>query len=215
MRGQAAQGRCHACSCVRCFFDCPCAQTIGGAVSTGTHGSSLKWGSLSNQVVELHTVLANGTTRIFSDATEPFLMKVKVHAFRVHHIISQRIMMPVSILDGQDTCTCMMTCCAGKLSVHADAAATSAPACVHTVMCRLPCTCTIYSHACIHAHAPAPRCTQALRVAQGQLAVITHVRLRITREIPVHRTLTRLSASQFVQLLRGAQVYIHNIHNTL
>lgn len=47
---------------------------------------------------------------------------------------------------------------------------------------------------------------QALRVSQGQLAVITHVRLRIVREVPVARTLTTLSSSQFVGLLQGAQV---------
>ena len=36
-------------------------QTIAGAVSTGTHGSSLRWGSVSSQVRGLKVVLANGT----------------------------------------------------------------------------------------------------------------------------------------------------------
>lgn len=36
-------------------------QTIGGAVSTGTHGSSMRWGSLSSQVRGLKVILANGT----------------------------------------------------------------------------------------------------------------------------------------------------------
>ena len=36
-------------------------QTIGGAVATATHGSSLRHGSLSSQVVALRVVLANGT----------------------------------------------------------------------------------------------------------------------------------------------------------
>lgn len=36
-------------------------QTIGGAVSTGTHGSSMRWGSLSSQVRGMKVILANGT----------------------------------------------------------------------------------------------------------------------------------------------------------
>ena len=36
-------------------------QTIGGAVSTDTHGSSFRWGSLSGQLRGLKVVLANGT----------------------------------------------------------------------------------------------------------------------------------------------------------
>lgn len=36
-------------------------QTIGGAVATGTHGSSMRWGSLSSQVRGLKVLLANGT----------------------------------------------------------------------------------------------------------------------------------------------------------
>lgn len=63
------------------FNAVPLLQTIGGAVSTGTHGSSLKWGSLSSQVVALHTVLANGTVRVFDDESDPFLMKVRVSAY--------------------------------------------------------------------------------------------------------------------------------------
>jgi FAD/FMN-containing dehydrogenase len=52
-------------------------QTIGGAVATGTHGSSLQWSSLSNQVLGLDVVLANGTRRVFTNETDPFLMKVR------------------------------------------------------------------------------------------------------------------------------------------
>lgn len=37
-------------------------QTIGGAIATATHGSSLRWGSLSSQVRGLKIILANGTT---------------------------------------------------------------------------------------------------------------------------------------------------------
>lgn len=36
-------------------------QTIAGAVSTGTHGSSMRWGSLSSQVLSMRMMLANGT----------------------------------------------------------------------------------------------------------------------------------------------------------
>ncbi|KAK9908861.1 hypothetical protein WJX75_003902 [Coccomyxa subellipsoidea] len=36
-------------------------QTVGGAVSTGTHGSTMFWGSLSSQAVRVELALANGT----------------------------------------------------------------------------------------------------------------------------------------------------------
>jgi hypothetical protein len=36
-------------------------QTVGGAVATGTHGSSMRWGSLSSQVKGLKVIIANGT----------------------------------------------------------------------------------------------------------------------------------------------------------
>lgn len=36
-------------------------QTIGGAVATGTHGSSMRWGSISSQVRGFKIILANGT----------------------------------------------------------------------------------------------------------------------------------------------------------
>ena len=36
-------------------------QTIGGAISTGTHGSSMRWGSLSSQLRGMKVILANGT----------------------------------------------------------------------------------------------------------------------------------------------------------
>lgn len=36
-------------------------QTIAGAVATGTHGSSMRWGSLSSQVLSIRMMLANGT----------------------------------------------------------------------------------------------------------------------------------------------------------
>ena len=36
-------------------------QSVAGAVSTGTHGSSTQWGSISSQLVGMKVVLANGT----------------------------------------------------------------------------------------------------------------------------------------------------------
>ena len=54
-------------------------QSIGGAVSTGTHGSSISHGSLSHQVVAMDVVLANGTLISISPISHPFLFK----AFRV------------------------------------------------------------------------------------------------------------------------------------
>ena len=36
-------------------------QTIGGAIATGTHGSSMRWGSLSSQMLRAKLMLANGT----------------------------------------------------------------------------------------------------------------------------------------------------------
>eukprot|EP00775_Hariotina_reticulata_P010758 gene10758-10914_t len=50
-------------------------QTIAGAVATNSHGSSLKYKSLSDQVLALDVVLANGTRRVFTNATDVFLMK--------------------------------------------------------------------------------------------------------------------------------------------
>ena len=55
-------------------------QTVAGAVATGTHGSSLKYGSFSNQVLAVKVILANGTTVEISEESHPFLMK----AFRVN-----------------------------------------------------------------------------------------------------------------------------------
>ena len=51
-------------------------QSIGGAVATGTHGSSLKHKSMSSQVLALRVVLANGTLAEITAASHPFLMKV-------------------------------------------------------------------------------------------------------------------------------------------
>ncbi|KXZ51873.1 hypothetical protein GPECTOR_11g309 [Gonium pectorale] len=95
-------------------------QTLGGAVATGTHGSSLKHHSLSSQVLAFTVVLANGTVRTFTNETDPFLMR-------------------------------------------------------------------------------------ALRVHVGKLGVVTYIKFRIVREMPVKRTLNSLPSSRFLALLRSAQ----------
>lgn len=51
-------------------------QTIGGALATGTHGSSLIHNSLSSQALAFRVVLANGTLAEISEESNPFLMKV-------------------------------------------------------------------------------------------------------------------------------------------
>jgi len=51
-------------------------QTVGGAVATGTHGSSLRWGSISSQVRGLKVILANGTLlELNSPSDNPHLWK--------------------------------------------------------------------------------------------------------------------------------------------
>lgn len=42
-------------------------QTIGGAVATASHGSSIKWGSLSSLVKEIKMVMADGTVKTISE----------------------------------------------------------------------------------------------------------------------------------------------------
>ncbi len=50
-------------------------QTIGGAVATGTHGSSFQHGSLSSQLSSLRLMLANGTIIEISPESNPHLFK--------------------------------------------------------------------------------------------------------------------------------------------
>lgn len=50
-------------------------QTMGGAVSTGTHGSSLLYGSLSNAIVRLRVVTANGSLKEITRQSDPHLFK--------------------------------------------------------------------------------------------------------------------------------------------
>lgn len=50
-------------------------QTIGGAVATGTHGSSLQHGSLSANVVEYRLLKADGTYEDVTEESNPHLMR--------------------------------------------------------------------------------------------------------------------------------------------
>lgn len=50
-------------------------QTIGGAVATATHGSSMTWGSLSSQLTQLKLVIANGTELTLTPESHPHLWK--------------------------------------------------------------------------------------------------------------------------------------------
>ncbi|GBF99231.1 L-gulonolactone oxidase [Raphidocelis subcapitata] len=97
-------------------------QTVGGAVATGSHGSSLAAGSLSSrqQLLALEVVAADGSLRRYTPEEEPFLFR-------------------------------------------------------------------------------------ALRVSVGRLGVITRLKMRIEREVPVRRTLTRLAPSAFLARMRELQ----------
>lgn len=50
-------------------------QTLAGAISTGTHGSGLQFGSLSTQVTALRMVTANGGVRTLSAESHPELFQ--------------------------------------------------------------------------------------------------------------------------------------------
>ena len=43
-------------------------QSIAGAISTGTHGTGITFGSLSTQVIEITAVLSNGESIVCSEA---------------------------------------------------------------------------------------------------------------------------------------------------
>src|SRR6188474_1731592 len=50
-------------------------QTVAGAISTGTHGTGAKLGNISTQVEALELVLADGSVRELTAATEPELLR--------------------------------------------------------------------------------------------------------------------------------------------
>ncbi|GMH42611.1 hypothetical protein BSKO_10530 [Bryopsis sp. KO-2023] len=75
-------------------------QTIGGAVATGTHGSNLKYNSLSSQVLAFRVVLANGTLAEISEETHPFEMKamrVSVGKLGIITALKMQIMVEVPV----------------------------------------------------------------------------------------------------------------------
>ncbi|QNN52988.1 D-arabinono-1,4-lactone oxidase [Nocardioides mesophilus] len=51
------------------------AQTVAGAISTGTHGAGGRWASLSAQVVAVELVLADGTLLVASEHEDPDLFE--------------------------------------------------------------------------------------------------------------------------------------------
>ena len=50
-------------------------QSIGGALATGSHGSSMGEGSIASQVVAVTVALANGTVMEITAADHPHLMR--------------------------------------------------------------------------------------------------------------------------------------------
>lgn len=59
-------------------------QTVGGAVATGTHGSSVPDASLSAQLEAVDLIVSDGSLRRFTSASDPFLMRaVRVSAGRL------------------------------------------------------------------------------------------------------------------------------------
>lgn len=67
-------------------------------MSTGTHGSSLKYKTLSDQVLALDVILANGTRRVFTNETDPFLMRVR-GSCATACVIHQRCLCHAQVLD--------------------------------------------------------------------------------------------------------------------
>jgi FAD/FMN-containing dehydrogenase len=71
-------------------------QTIAGAVSTATHGSSLQHGSLSQQVVSAQVVLADGTVRDFS-GSDPLFVAVATSVGRLGVIVQLTMQVTESV----------------------------------------------------------------------------------------------------------------------
>lgn len=61
-------------------------QTMGGAIATDTHGSSMRWGSLSSpeQLLDIWLLVANGSVIHLNDEINPHLMRAaRVHVGRL------------------------------------------------------------------------------------------------------------------------------------
>ncbi|KAK6956200.1 D-arabinono-1,4-lactone oxidase [Daldinia eschscholtzii] len=64
-------------------------QSIAGAISTGTHGSSLKHGLMSEDVVSLRITVADGTTRFCSTQDDPELFRAALLSLGALGIITE------------------------------------------------------------------------------------------------------------------------------
>jgi FAD/FMN-containing dehydrogenase len=67
-------------------IDC---QTLAGAISTATHGTGIRFGTLSTQVAGLRLVLSSGEIISLSSSREPDLFRAASVSFGVFGIISQ------------------------------------------------------------------------------------------------------------------------------
>ncbi|WP_132876853.1 D-arabinono-1,4-lactone oxidase [Tamaricihabitans halophyticus] len=80
------------------------AQTIAGAISTGTHGTGARFGGLASQVHALELVLADGTVTSCSAEHQPELFaaaKVGLGALGVLHTVTLRCE-PAFLLDAEE-----------------------------------------------------------------------------------------------------------------
>lgn len=64
-------------------------QSIAGAISTGTHGSSLRHGILSESIPSLRITLADGTTKLCSSEEHPELFRASLLSLGALGIISE------------------------------------------------------------------------------------------------------------------------------
>ncbi|KAF3054984.1 putative D-arabinono-1,4-lactone oxidase [Daldinia childiae] len=64
-------------------------QSIAGAISTGTHGSSLKHGLMSEDVLSLRVTVADGTTKFCSSEDDPELFRASLLSLGALGIITE------------------------------------------------------------------------------------------------------------------------------
>lgn len=70
-------------------------QSVAGVISTGTHGSSLKYGLLSERVLGLSIMLANGQVVRCSEATNPSLFRAALLSLGAIGIITEMTLQAV------------------------------------------------------------------------------------------------------------------------
>ena len=96
-------------------------QTIAGAIATATHGSTLKWGSLSSQVRGMKVVLANGTVyELESPDENPHMWRalgVSVGRLGVITEVTLRIVPSSAIEKVRNTMVDVMQCWGKEMSV--------------------------------------------------------------------------------------------------